>query len=44
MEKAKLKTLKSDFNIYEDRQKQLDESHSKGKEIYVKGGKNGKKK
>lgn len=37
-----MKTPKSDFDRYEDKQERMDESHAKGRESY-KGGNNGKK-
>ena len=44
MPKHKTEIPKSDFDRYEDKQKDMDESLKMGEGIYVKGGKNGKKK
>ena len=44
MESAKMKIPKSSHDRYEDKQKRMDESHAKGRESYIKGGANDKKK
>ena len=44
MESAKMKTPKSDHDRYEDKQQRMKESHAKGKQSYLAGGKDGQKK